>query len=53
MSRPEPPRTPRWVTLIWLALAAAALLTIIGLLLGGQHGPGRHVSAGTSAQATR
>ena len=61
-SRPEgaPPLTgmPRWVKgLLIAALAAALLIAAAMLLLGGEHGPGRHLSTmlpnlGTSTGST-
>lgn len=42
-TRNAPPGMPRWVkTLAIIALAVAAVLVIFMLLVGGDHGPGRH-----------
>lgn len=39
----QPPGTPAWVKYLLLALAAAVLLAILAMLVvGGDHGPGRH-----------
>ncbi|MDO2933470.1 hypothetical protein Q2T94_03990 [Paeniglutamicibacter sulfureus] len=39
------PKTPRWVKVfVVIALVLVAFL-VIGLLSGGEHGPGRHFSA--------
>jgi hypothetical protein len=47
-SRGSPPRMPRWVK--WLAIVLGILVLLFVLLmltgLGGQHGPGRHLSGG-------
>ena len=46
-SEAAPPLTgmPRWVKgLLIAALVAALLITAAMLLLGGEHGPGRHMS---------
>lgn len=56
-TRPEgaPPLTglPRWVKgLLIAALAAALLIAAAMLLLGGEHGPGRHMSTLLPASAT-
>lgn len=46
--RREPDRdegVPRWIrTLLVLAVTAVALLVVAMLLLGGEHGPGRHTA---------
>lgn len=39
----NPPATPRWVKLLILGLALAVLVMVVAMvLLGGEHGPGRH-----------
>lgn len=41
--RPEgPPGIPRWVKIFGAVLAAIILVVLILMLLGGNHGPGRH-----------
>jgi hypothetical protein len=43
----QPPRAPRWV---WISAVVVGVLAVVAaalLLFGGQHGPGRHLSAGT------
>ncbi|MQA10259.1 MAG: hypothetical protein GEU98_17245 [Pseudonocardiaceae bacterium] len=49
-----PPRMPRWVK---VAAIVAGLLILVFVVLklsgiGGEHGPGRHLSAGDTASAT-
>lgn len=42
---------PRWVkVLLWVAVALVALLVVLMLFSGGQHGPWRHM-AGTTPEA--
>ena len=41
--RGSPPSTPRWVKVLGIvALVAILLLIIVMLIVGGEHGPGRH-----------
>jgi hypothetical protein len=44
---------PRWVTLVAIIVAVVALLVVIVLLIGGGggHGPSRHGSGDSGAQA--
>ena len=40
----QPPGVPRWVKLMGVALAALVVVAVLAmLLLGGDHGPGRHL----------
>jgi hypothetical protein len=40
----EPPGAPRWVKLLGIALALVVVAAMVAmLLLGGDHGPGRHM----------
>ena len=42
----DDPRVPRWVKLFGLAaILLLALVIVVMLLTGGQHGPGRHLSS--------
>jgi hypothetical protein len=34
--------TPRWVKVSWIVAAVIVLVILAALLLGGEHGPGRH-----------
>jgi hypothetical protein len=36
--------TPRWVKVFGIIALLVALLVVVMLLLGGNHGPGRHMS---------
>lgn len=39
----QPPRRPRWVSGLLVALLLVAVLLVVAMLLvGGDHGPGRH-----------
>ena len=42
------PGTPRWVKMIGIVVAVVVLLVAVAKLtgIGGEHGPGRHVSGG-------
>jgi hypothetical protein len=49
MQAPDPPRevgdqavTPRWVKVAAVIALVVVLLVVIALLVGGEHGPGRH-----------
>jgi hypothetical protein len=46
MERPDvgstEPGTPRWVKVSWIVAAVIVLVILAALLLGGEHGPGRH-----------
>jgi hypothetical protein len=45
---------PRWVKIAGLVAALVAVLVVVVVMLligGGEHGPWRHVSAGTAAVA--
>lgn len=40
-----PPRAPAWVWILLVGLAVVAAAVLLGMvLLGGDHGPGRHGS---------
>ena len=43
--------TPRWAKTFGIIAIVLALLLIIVLLAGGDHGPGRHTSVGDAARA--
>ncbi|MCW5877096.1 MAG: hypothetical protein KIS85_09505 [Anaerolineales bacterium] len=39
----QKPATPRWVKIFaWIAIAAMAVLVILSMLSGTEHGPGLH-----------
>ena len=48
-----PPRMPRWVKIVALLVGLLIVLFAIVQLtgIGGEHGPGRHVSGATTADA--
>ncbi len=48
------PGTPRWVKTIGIVVAVVALLVIVAKLagIGGEHGPGRHLSGGHGPSVT-
>ncbi len=39
----SPPRAPTWVKVLGIVAAVVALVFLLLLLTGGDHGPGRHV----------
>jgi hypothetical protein len=41
-----PPATPRWVKVVGAVVVLLILIAIVALVIGGEHGPGRHVSSG-------
>lgn len=45
------PGTPRWVKVIVAVVIVVVLLAVVAVLtgIGGEHGPGRHTSAGPVA----
>lgn len=45
-----PPSTPRWVKVSGIIAIAIILLIIIKIFIGGDHGPGRHISGGEPDQ---
>jgi hypothetical protein len=49
----SPPGVPRWVKVVALVAGILVLVFVFLLLtgIGGQHGPGRHISAGTVTPA--
>jgi len=44
--------TPRWVKVFAIIGGVIALMAVIVLLAGGNHGPGRHLSEGNAAGGT-
>lgn len=42
----SPPGMPRWVKVVGLVMVVVALVLVAVFLLGGEHGPARHASAG-------
>lgn len=50
--RDAPPRTPRWVMAFGVLTLLVALLLVILMLAGGNHGPGRHFRSGTPGSQT-
>ena len=45
-----PPPAPRWVKVLALAVVALVVLAVLAMhLIGGEHGPGRHLSVGDAA----
>jgi hypothetical protein len=38
-----PPERPRWVKISAVVVAVVIMLVLIILLVGGDHGPGRHI----------
>jgi hypothetical protein len=48
MADPPPnPGPPRWVKVFGLIALVVVLLVVVGMLIGGEHGPGRHTSFGS------
>jgi len=49
----RPPRMPRWVKISLIVVAILVLLFLVLKLtgIGGQHGPGRHLSEGSTLSA--
>ena len=43
---PRPEGTPRWVKVFGIIALVAILLFVTLLLMGGHHGPGRHMGSG-------
>ncbi len=41
----SPPATPRWVKVFALIALVAVLVFLVLLLVGGEHGPGRHLGS--------
>ncbi len=48
--RESPPRTPRWVKVFGIIALVLALLFVVSLLTGGNHGPGRHLPPSSVTQ---
>ena len=44
--------TPRWVKVFALIAVVVAVLFVVGMLVGGDHGPGRHSSSGDASAFT-
>jgi hypothetical protein len=49
MTQPQdhgaPPGIPRWVKIFGIIAIVVIVLVVIAMLLGGNHGPGRHLGA--------
>ncbi|MDT8861483.1 hypothetical protein N0O92_14785 [Alkalihalobacillus sp. MEB130] len=43
-NRESPPKMPRWVKVFGVIVIVLLLVFVIIHLLGGEHGPGRHIS---------
>jgi hypothetical protein len=46
VERPDngtPPSMPRWVKVFGIVVIVLIVIVVIGLLIGGNHGPGRHL----------
>ena len=43
----NPPVRPRWVKFFLGIAALVAIAVVVGLLVGGDHGPGRHLGGST------
>jgi hypothetical protein len=41
--------TPTWVKVFGVAFAVVVLLVVVLMIVGGEHGPGRHTDAGGEA----
>ena len=41
----QPPGVPNWVKISAIVVAILVVAVIVAMLLGGNHGPGRHMSA--------
>lgn len=50
--RSSPPPTPRWVLVFGIIALALGLLLVVMLLIGGDHGPGRHAQPGGDSGGT-
>lgn len=44
--RVRPTRTPRWVKMFGIIVLVLILLLVVQILMGGNHGPGRHIPSG-------
>lgn len=47
-SSDQPPGLPNWVKISAIVVAILVAVAVVAMLLGGNHGPGRHMSAPTS-----
>ena len=45
-NQPVPPPRPRWVKVSVILAGVLILLVVVLLLVGGDHGPGRHLGGG-------
>jgi hypothetical protein len=48
-STTEAPGTPRWVKVLAIVAVALIALVVVLLLVGGNHGPGRHLESNGGA----
>ena len=47
-SSDQPPGVPTWVKISAIVVAILVVVVVVAMLMGGNHGPGRHMSAPTS-----
>jgi hypothetical protein len=53
MAGPPPDTgTPRWVKVSGIIALVVVLLVVVGMLIGGEHGPGRHTPFGNAGGQT-
>jgi hypothetical protein len=51
-TKAAPPPRPRWLKALAIGAAVAvAVLIVVALLIGGDHGPGRHASGGSEGDS--
>ena len=48
----SPPPRPRWIKVLAILVGIVVLVVIVMLLIGGEHGPGRHLPSGDSGTET-
>jgi hypothetical protein len=51
--KPDYAPRPAWVKWLAIALGVLVLVVVVALLVGGEHGPGRHMSGATTPGASR
>ena len=51
-NRDAPPATPRWVKIFGIVALVLIVIVVLAMLLGGNHGPGRHGGALPTGGAT-